>query len=132
MPQIELWKVLNIMMHSWDDDEFPFSCYQRNISRFCIYPTEKLGDIIPYPVFGLAGESGEVVEVFKKCLRDNGGKLTPEYIEKAKLELGDLMFYVARIMENLNLTMDDVLRSNISKLQGRLDRDKLKGSGDLR
>ncbi len=46
---------------------------------------------VNYPALGLAGEVGEVSELIKKSIRDNA----PLDIQKLKLELGDVLWYLA-------------------------------------
>lgn len=63
---------------------------------------------------GLAGETGEVVEVLKKHVRD--GKLRREDLI---LELGDVLHYWTRICQEFSLDPDVVMDANIRKLQLR-------------
>lgn len=83
-------------------------------------------------VLGLAGESGEVLEKFKKILRDKGGELTDE--DKAEIikELGDILWYVNAVAHLLGSDLDSVATANIEKLASRKQRDQLHGSGDNR
>ena len=45
-------------------------------------------------ILGLAGESGEVMEKFKKLIRDKQGKLTADDRAEIIKELGDVLWYV--------------------------------------
>lgn len=83
-------------------------------------------------VLGLAGETGEISEKFKKILRDRGGKLTTDDILDFKKELGDCLWYIAVISDYLGLNLEDVAKTNISKLKNRQTRGVLGGSGDSR
>ena len=47
-------------------------------------------------------------------------------------ELGDVMWYFARICDTLDVKMYEVMERNIVKLTDRLDRDVIKGEGDKR
>lgn len=76
---------------------------------------------------GLAGETGEAVEVIKKYLRD--GTLDRENLVK---ELGDLMYYWARLCAMFELRPEDVIKANVEKLTDRKDRGVLNGQGDNR
>ena len=76
---------------------------------------------------GLVGESGEVAEHIKKALRDNhlnGAEL--------KKELGDVIFYWARLCIFFGFQPSEVLKLNIDKLESRRDRGVLRGDGDHR
>lgn len=83
-------------------------------------------------VLGLADESGEVLAIFKKWIRDHDAD--PAKLEKDKLkkELGDILWYIAVVSHDLDLNMDDIASANIEKLASRMERNKLTGSGDDR
>ncbi len=68
---------------------------------------------------GLAGETGEVVEHFKKFLRDD----TPLHSKDLLLELGDQLHYWMRCVELAGFTPAEVIEANKTKL---IERDKLK------
>lgn len=85
-----------------------------------------------YPYFGLAGETGEVMEKVKKIMRDKNGIFSEEDINAIKKELGDVLWYLANISSDLGLSLDDVAQTNIDKLQSRKDRNQLQGNGDNR
>jgi NTP pyrophosphatase (non-canonical NTP hydrolase) len=64
---------------------------------------------------GLAGESGEVADLIKK------GVFHQQGIDKAKLtkELGDVLWYIAAICSNVNVSLEEVAGVNIAKLKAR-------------
>lgn len=64
---------------------------------------------------GLAGESGEFIEIVKKWAHQ-GHRLD---IDKAKDELGDVCWYIAEACTALDISMFDVMSSNIDKLRIR-------------
>lgn len=107
-----------------------FQEYQEKSRKTAIYP--KAGENYIYPTLGLAGEAGEVAEKIKKILRDNGGVVSEEKKEELKKELGDVLWYVSQIASELGLSLDEIAEMNIQKLYSRMERDKLKGSGDDR
>ena len=107
-----------------------FKDYQQESRRTAEYPN--LGNNPFYPVLGLAGESGEVCEKFKKVIRDDGGVLNPEKIEEIKYELGDVLWYITQIATELGLDLEDVAQGNLIKLKSRLERNKIHGQGDNR
>lgn len=76
---------------------------------------------------GLAGEAGEVIEHVKKFIRD--GNLNHEELKK---ELGDALFYWARICREFGFIPSDVVRTNVEKLESRRLRGTLRGDGDNR
>lgn len=87
---------------------------------------------IIYPGFGLCGEAGEVAEKIKKVLRDNNGDFTDALKSKIALELGDSLWYIAILSEDLGFTLQDIADLNINKLADRKKRNKIHGSGDFR
>ena len=107
-----------------------FEEYQKKSRETAIYPNK--GSNFVYPVLGLVGESGEVAEKIKKILRDNNGIVDEEKREEIKKELGDVLWYIAQLATELGLSLDEIARFNIKKLQSRKRRNKLHGSGDNR
>jgi NTP pyrophosphatase (non-canonical NTP hydrolase) len=83
-------------------------------------------------VLGLAGESGEVAEKFKKWVRDLDSD--EARIDRADIgkELGDVLWYVAVLADYLGLSLDDIAATNLAKLASRQGRGVLGGSGDDR
>jgi NTP pyrophosphatase (non-canonical NTP hydrolase) len=67
---------------------------------------------------GLAGESGEVVEIIKKKLRD--GQFD---IDHFKSEMGDVIYYWGRLCKAMNVLPSEILEGNIAKLE--LPRSKM-------
>lgn len=83
-------------------------------------------------VLGLVGETGEIAEKFKKIYRDDLGEMSADQIENMKKELGDVLWYIAVLADYLGIDLQDVAQMNIDKLQSRLVRGKIGGSGDNR
>ena len=101
-----------------------FREYQRKAVSFAIYPaTHK----VLYPALGLCGETGEVAEKVKKQVRD--GVFNRHEVAK---ELGDVLWYLANICNDIGYNLDEVADINIEKLTSRKNRNKIKGSGDNR
>lgn len=64
---------------------------------------------------GLAGEAGEVVDLIKKHVQYN----KPLDLDEVREELGDLLWYVALIIYDLDLTFEEIMAKNIDKLDMR-------------
>lgn len=64
---------------------------------------------------GIAGEAGEVADMIKKVV----GHRHPMDLEKFKLELGDVLWYVADLCTLAGFTMEEVMEANIEKLLKR-------------
>lgn len=111
--------------------------YQEKITIFDMFNAKAWNGDLTKPAFmekvlGLAGEAGEVEDKIKKVLRDDGAKLTSETKEGITKELGDTLWYVATIARYLDVSLEEIAKDNIKKLQSRLNRNKLSGSGDNR
>ena len=85
-----------------------------------------------YPTLGLAGEAGEVADVVKKIMRDDGMKVLPEKREELRKELGDVLWYVAQVATEFDLDLEDIAQTNLTKLFSRMERGVLGGSGNDR
>jgi len=87
-----------------------------------------------YETLGLVGEAGEFADKVKKILRDHGGVIDDEAREALTLELGDVLWYVARLANRLGYGWDlsAVAEKNLAKLSGRQGRGTLQGAGDER
>lgn len=75
-------------------------------------------DII-YCALKICGESGEVAEVIGKSRRAGEAELTDDDRNKLTLELGDVVWYLARIANLLDLTLDEIMLHNVDKLEAR-------------
>lgn len=64
---------------------------------------------------GLAGETGEVVDLIKK-FEGHGHDVD---VEKLKLELGDLLWYLARLASKYGIPLEEIARANVAKLEAR-------------
>ena len=111
--------------------------YQNKIIPFDMFDKDEWdGDLIRpafmEKVLGLAGEAGEVEDKIKKVLRDDGAQMTLEKKEEILKELGDTLWYVATIARYLDASLGDIAEQNVRKLQSRLERNTISGSGDNR
>lgn len=107
-----------------------FNEYQEITRETAIYPGvgEETEDAIAYTTLGLTGESGEVAEKLKKYYREGD----PSYIKNMKCEIGDVLWYLARLADELGMDLEDVAEENVEKLWDRQERDVIEGTGDDR
>jgi NTP pyrophosphatase (non-canonical NTP hydrolase) len=68
----------------------------------------------------------------KKVFRDKDGEISAETRDALKAELGDVLWYIAQVATELDLTLDEIAEYNITKLYDRLERGKIRGDGDNR
>jgi NTP pyrophosphatase (non-canonical NTP hydrolase) len=104
--------------------------YQQKSKTTAIYPN--IGSNFVYPTLGLAGEAGEVADKIKKILRDKNGQISKEDRQEISRELGDVLWYIAQLATELNLSLDEVAQNNLTKLLSRLERNVIGGNGDNR
>ena len=88
--------------------------YQK-LAMTTLNPALEKKDVLINGVMGLCGESGEAIDIVKKWLAQ-GHELDRE---KLKKELGDIAWYLAETATALDLSLEDVLQSNIDKLKAR-------------
>ena len=67
---------------------------------------------------GISAESGEFMEIVKKMIFQ-GKPANDDNLEHLKIELGDIMWYVAQACMALEVDMNDVLDTNIKKHEKR-------------
>jgi NTP pyrophosphatase (non-canonical NTP hydrolase) len=103
--------------------------YQLFTRTVAVYPGagEQGFPEINYLVLGLTSEAGEVAGKLKKVIR--GDNVAPESFLS---EVSDVLWYLARIADNLGLTLEDIADYNVAKLTKRKELDTIKGEGDQR
>lgn len=111
-----------------------FNTYQKFTNETAVYTGHGSATIqaLSYVGLGLAGESGEVCEKLKKTIRDNNGIISDEIKSSLIKELGDVLWYIARLCEELQVNMQDVVETNVAKLLARKEQNKIHGNGDNR
>ena len=85
-----------------------------------------------YYVLGMAGEMGEFQEKIKKLFRDHDGVLDIPFQAELSLEMGDILWYMARLADKIGIQFDYIAECNIEKLNSRKERSQLHGDGDNR
>jgi len=80
--------------------------YGKNIAKFpTINPVRTDNPKIFHAQLGIAGEVGEVLDAKNK--------------DEVRNEVGDLLWYVALLLSEYDLTFDEVMRANIDKLRAK-------------
>lgn len=117
-----------------------FKKYQAKTNETAVYPkcyaATSQGDVLEtswmYCALGLAGEVGEIEEKLKKILRDKDCVMDSTDKTLLAKEVGDVLYYLAQLCEQLGVSLQDCAEGNITKLADRKARGVLKGSGDNR
>ena len=120
-----------------------FYTYQKVSAKSAIYPGQGGFMGIVYTALKLNGEAGELAEHVGKALRDDGFgtyslelnteiDLTNERKSLIEKEIGDVLWYLSAICNELGLSMSSVAWTNLNKLKDRTERNMLQGSGDIR
>lgn len=99
-----------------------------------------MGNSLDHFVHGLTEEAGEVAGVMKRFHRGdekyrnpyNHGRLSHPAKEKLAAEIGDVLWYIAMIADELEMPLADIAQMNIDKLADRAKRNVITGSGDNR
>jgi NTP pyrophosphatase (non-canonical NTP hydrolase) len=107
-----------------------FNDYQTKSRKTARYPS--IGHPVIYPTLGLANEAGEVAGKVKKIFRDKDGRIGEAERAALQGELGDVLWYLAQICTELDLSLETVAEANITKLYSRLERGMIGGEGDNR
>ena len=102
-----------------------FDEYQKFTRETAVYPKQKAFE---YLILGLCSEAGEVAGKLKKVIRGDKVMDTEEIVS----ELGDVLWYVARIADELDVPLSRIARENNTKLLSRKERGVIKGDGDRR
>lgn len=116
--------------------EGTFKAYQRAATKTAIYPGQGTPLGLAYCALKLNGEAGELAEHVGKAMRDDGfmseGALRSARMALVVKEVGDVLWYLSAICNEVGCTLEDAAAINLRKLKDRSDRDALQGSGDER
>ena len=103
--------------------------YQKVALTTAIYPREQA---IIYPTLGLTGEAGEVANKVKKIIRDGSDKNDDSLVSEIKSEIGDCLWYIAVLANDIGCKLSDIANTNLIKLENRKKKGTIHGSGDKR
>lgn len=120
--------------------------YQKGAMSTAIYPGRGTTAGLFYSVLKLTGEAGEVSEKLGKLVRDNNqiirnvdtgryeiyNDMTLASREAMMKELGDVLWYVSAVANDLGFPLEQVAQANLDKLNSRAQRNQIQGSGDNR
>lgn len=78
-------------------------------------------------ILGLCGETGECADLWKKS-RHQGHTLD---VDKLADECGDVLWYVAELAAGLGLTLEEVARRNVAKLEKRYPKGRFEAERSI-
>ena len=107
-----------------------FNEYQKKVAEERHYWRKTPIDNITICALGVSGEAGEVADMIKKIVR--GDSSLDDKKEDLKKELGDVLWYLSQLAQDLGIDFNDVAQANIEKLDSRKKRGKLRGDGNNR
>ena len=100
--------------------------YQREAIKTRQRPSAAPDQHMIVSLLGLAGESGELISEYKKFLRD-GDRYAPLQ-ERAREELGDILWYLASVADEFGLSLDAVADWNLQKIRDRWNNGAVDGA----
>lgn len=103
--------------------------YQKAALSTAIYPND---NNISYLALAICGEAGELADKVKKVIRDKQGQFYIPDLTAIAMELGDILWYAANLAKVLGYDLSDIAQLNIEKINGRVERGTIHGSGDNR
>ncbi len=77
---------------------------------------------------GLIAEAGEVVEHFQWLAEEESVQLPHDKIKKVELELADVLIYLVRLADKLDINLADATPRKISISEEKYPKDKVFGS----
>jgi NTP pyrophosphatase (non-canonical NTP hydrolase) len=115
-------------------NEYTFAEYQQSTDQTAVYPDVGAGSLfaVNYCAIGLSNEAGEVLGKIKKAWRDDGMTITPERKAAIIDEMGDVLWYVSQLANELGVSLGEICENNMKKLLDRKARGVIQGSGDNR
>lgn len=115
--------------------------YQLWTNTTALYPHVGEGDVtaLSYVIMALGGEVGEIQNKFKKVLRGDPGAvnhdgtaLSREKERQIYEEFVGVVYYIARLAEELGVELESVMQDSYDLLEGRKARGTIQGDGDAR
>lgn len=81
----------------------------------------QLTEQVIHAALGVAGEAGEVVDLVKKFMfvPDRLTQKGQSFLNEMELEIGDVIYYLARLVDELGLDFTQIMERNRAKLEQR-------------
>lgn len=98
--------------------------YQQEAMNFRLATADTM-----YALLNLSAEVGELHSLIAKAVRDGIKDMHEENVQK---ELGDILWMVAAIAKDYNMSLAEIAAKNLDKLTSRQARNTIQGEGDDR
>lgn len=76
----------------------------------------------------LIAEAGELIEHFQWISESESCKLSPEKLKEVELELGDILIYLIRLADKLEINLLEAANSKLEVNKRKYPSDKVRGS----
>ena len=96
-----------------NSEDYPEACSVTESRKSEIYLDGECQTRFLHAILGIATESGELTDLFKKWTF-YGKRFTAEQVIE---EMGDLLWYLGILMDELGVSPEEVMAANIHKLQ---------------
>lgn len=93
------------------------------------YPVYNTPDALAVYSLGLAGETGEVMELLKRHFRKDN---VDDFKNQLTKELGDVAAYLALVAYYFDINFSDLLYANLNKVSNRVSNGTILGKGSDR
>lgn len=108
-----------------------FDEYQKDSALTNLHPPALVPPLVYYAL-AINEEAGELAGKIKKIYRDQNGVMADGDKEAIMHEGGDVLWYLTRLCEVLGISLSTMAFHNLEKLEGRVERGTIQGSGDKR
>ena len=108
-----------------------FDEYQDDSAETNLHPPALIPPLVYYAL-AINEEAGELAGKVKKIYRDRDGIMADGDKEALIDEMGDVLWYLTRLCEVIEVPLSMIAFRNLVKLTGRVERGTIRGSGDKR
>jgi NTP pyrophosphatase (non-canonical NTP hydrolase) len=101
--------------------------FEQFVKRTAFFPEDQA---IPYTALAMVGEAGEVANEVKKLIRDDGSVLTVTRRYAIVDECGDVLWYLAALLQSIDSSLVEAIKTNVDKISERTAKRNEQREGD--